>query len=274
MNDSDAAISKTRSLYIDLLKRCLVNSIYPEYSIPSSVRLKRRVAQWAARQFGYELVSPVNMQLRITGNDWPLTAHTMIGSKRLNNIQFCVEETIKHNIPGDLMEAGVWRGGACILMRGILKAYDVQEKKVWVVDSFEGLPTPTLSADKGLVSTHKRDNSVLAISLEKVKENFVSYGLLDDQVCFLKGWFKDTLPNAPVGSLSVLRLDGDLFESTMDSLNSMYPKLSVGGYLIVDDYNAIPACKRAVDEYRSNQHIQDPIVAIDHTGVFWRRSTL
>jgi O-methyltransferase len=85
----------------------------------------------------------------------------------------------------------------------------------------------------------------LAVSLEQVKANFDRYGLLDDQVRFLKGWFRDTLPVAPIERLAVLRLDGDMYESPMDTLVNLYPKLSEGGYVIVDDYGAIPACRQA-----------------------------
>jgi len=261
----------TTTLYLDLLKRGLLNSLYPEFSMVSSVRWKRRLLLRAAHKLGYEVVKRVDPRLRTLGKDWPLTAHTMIGRKRLDNIQFCVEEILRNHIPGDLMETGVWRGGACIFMRGILKAYGVNDKKVWVADSFEGLPAPTHKIDDGLSSTYERDNVMLAVSLEQVQENFKRYGLLDDQVRFLKGWFKDTLPTAPISSLALLRLDGDLYESTLDSLTAAYPKISVGGYLIVDDYSAIPACQHAVDEYRSMHKILDPITRIDDAGIFWQR---
>jgi len=81
-------------------------------------------------------------------------------------------------------------------------------------------------------------------------ENFRKYDLLDRQVRFLKGWFSETLPGCPIERLAVLRLDGDMYESTMDALKHFYPKLSAGGYLIVDDYGAAPACKTAIHEFR------------------------
>ncbi len=87
----------------------------------------------------------------------------------------------------------------------------------------------------------------------------------------LWGWFRDTLPAAPIERLAVLRLDGDLYQSTLESLTHLYPKLSQGGYVIVDDYGAVPACRKAVEDYRSKQGIREEIVAIDWTGVFWQR---
>ena len=91
----------------------------------------------------------------------------------------------------------------------------------------------------------------LVVSRQDVEANFRQYGLLDDRVVFLEGWFKDTLPAAPVERLSVLRLDGDMYASTMDALESLYPKLTAGGYAIIDDYGAVAACRQAVDDFRA-----------------------
>lgn len=102
--------------------------------------------------------------------------------------------------------------------------------------------------------------------------NFQEYGLLDQQVRFLKGWFRDTLPKAPIERLAVLRLDGDMYESTREALEHLYPRLSPGGYLIVDDYHVVPGCRRAVDEFRKQRHVTEKIVDIDGSGVFWQRA--
>jgi O-methyltransferase len=203
--------------------------------------------------------------------DWPAQAETMIGRKRLSQLQHCVEEVLRENIPGDLIECGVWRGGAAIFMRAMLKAYDDLQRQVWVADSFKGLPPPDvenyyLDKDDRL---HRFEQ--LSVSLEQVKANFARYGLLDDQVHFLPGWFKDSLPTASIDRLAVLRADGDMYESTIQILTYLYPKLSVGGYCIIDDY-ALPGCRQATDDYRRQQGIADEIIRIDWTGVFWRRS--
>jgi hypothetical protein len=207
------------------------------------------------------------------GRIWPIVAHTMIGLKRLDNLQFCIEEVISNGVTGDLIETGVWRGGATIFMRAVLKAYGVSDRCVWVADSFEGLPPPDTGKypyDAGDTLYKARE---LVVSLEEVKTNFERYGLLDDQVRFLKGWFRDTLPVAPIQRLAVLRLDGDMYESTMDALVNLYPKLSEGGYVIVDDYGCIPACRRAVQDYRSATSIIEEIRAIDWTGIFWQKGS-
>jgi O-methyltransferase/demethyldecarbamoylnovobiocin O-methyltransferase/8-demethyl-8-(2,3-dimethoxy-alpha-L-rhamnosyl)tetracenomycin-C 4'-O-methyltransferase len=96
--------------------------------------------------------------------------------------------------------------------------------------------------------------------------------LLDDQVRFLKGWFKDTLPTAPIEKLSVLRLDGDLYESTMTALESLYPKLSIGGYAIIDDYApSVPCCVQAVDDFRARHNITEQMESTGEYGVCWKR---
>lgn len=194
----------------------------------------------------------------------------MIGLARLDNLQMCVTEVLRRNVPGDLVETGVWRGGATIFMRAVLKAYGDRTRVVWAADSFEGVPRPDhqrYPADAGdtLFSFDE-----LAVPLEIVRANFEKYGLLDGQVQFLPGWFRDTLPSAPIERIALLRLDGDLYESTMIALESLYPKVSAGGIVIVDDY-ALPTCKSAVDAFRSERGIADELQVIDWTGVYWQK---
>ncbi|MGB2680193.1 MAG: TylF/MycF/NovP-related O-methyltransferase, partial [Candidatus Competibacter sp.] len=92
------------------------------------------------------------------------------------------------------------------------------------------------------------------------------------QVVFLKGWFRDTLPRVATDALAVLRLDGDMYESTWDALVNLYPKLSAGGYVIVDDYKVVPGCRTAVEDFRQTHGITEPIQEIDWAGVYWRRT--
>jgi O-methyltransferase len=232
-----------RELYLDLLKRVLVNWIYDDF----------------------------DPDTRAVGRDWPANAHTMIGLKRLDNLQACVADALRREVPGDLIEAGVWRGGAAIFMRAMLRAYDVADRCVWVADSFQGLPPPDPARyvhDRG---DRHHTFPELAVSLAQVQENFRRYGLLDEQVKFLPGWFRDTLPAIPAAKFAVVRLDGDMYESTIDGLRSLYPRLSVGGFLIVDDYGAIAACRQAVDDYRADHGIDEPLAWVDWTGVYWQK---
>jgi hypothetical protein len=252
--------SHGRDLYLELLKRTLAGLTYEDAAdIPTTKGAQTERVEYDASR-------------RAVGADWPSVAPTMIGIRRLDNIRHCIERVLEDDVPGDLIETGVWRGGAVIFMRGVLKAHRVTDRTVWVADSFEGLPAPNpekYPQDASLrgIETFRE----LAVSLDQVKANFERYQLLDDQVRFLKGWFKDTLPGAPIERLAVLRLDGDLYESTMDALSSLYGKLSVGGYVIVDDY-CIPACRQAIHDFRTQHNINDEIKTIDGDGVYWRRS--
>jgi len=210
--------------------------------------------------------------VRKSGGDHPLIAHTMIGIERLNNIHYCMKEILENHIPGDCVETGVWRGGATILMRAILKVYGDTSRKIWAVDSFEGLPHPDLLNYPEDSWYDFSEMSQLVVSLNQVQDNFRKYGLLDSQVVFLKGLFKNTLPNMPVEQISLLRLDGDYYESTIQALRSLYPKLSIGGYLIIDDYGWVPPCKKAVEDYRIEQSISDEILQIDSAGIYWKKT--
>ena len=266
--------------YVDLLQSALIMSLWnagdgaleqriggPLQVLATKVksRMKRRLTMSRADRMA-------ELGPREDGLDWPLLAHTMIGRKRMENLRFCVEDVLANGVPGDFIETGVWRGGACIFMRGILAARGVTDRCVWVADSFAGLPPP--NAEKYPADSRDKLHSCpeLAVPLETVKATFERYGLLDDKVRFLEGWFKDTLPSAPIEQLAVARLDGDMYESTIDALTNLYPKLSPGGYLIVDDYGAVRACRKAVSDYRAQHGIADPIKTIDSSGVFWQRS--
>lgn len=237
--------------YLDLLARTLTNEIYGD------------------PPFDYWSGGRYDPDARRMGRDWPSQAMTMIGAARLANIRHLVESVLARGVRGDLIETGAWRGGACIFMRGILKAYGVRDRRVWVADSFAGLPPPDPRHPADAGDTH-HTHAQLAVGLDEVRANFAAFNLLDDQVAFLPGWFADTLPAAPIERLAVLRLDGDMYGSTMDALAALYRKVSAGGYVIVDDYGAVPACRQAVEDFRRTQGIAAPIQDIDGLGVFWQ----
>ena len=283
--------------YLALLKGSLLNEIYLENEVRflyvfSRLSLKQEIDSAVVYDIHKRLPEWVAMvkEARDAGHVWwRLDAkdgrgnkqtldlrsvcefsHTMMGRKRMDNIEFCLDAIRLDNILGDLIETGVWRGGGSIFMRGYLAAWGMQERTVWVADSFEGLPVPSLPQDIGYdFSVGKAPT--LAVPLEDVQENFRRYGLLDGQVRFLKGWFRDTLPTAPIERLAVLRLAGDLYESTMDALIALYDKVVPGGFVIADDYGDFPPCRLAIDEFRKRHDITSPIEVVDWTGVYWRK---
>ena len=271
-----------REDYLNLMKLLVSHALWTESSRPidprrsprNLVRLAATIVTALLKPFKLRLVMdiPVDEKAKEEGKVWPEFAHTMIGLKRLASIKRCAETVITEGVPGDFIETGVWRGGASIFMRAILHAHGIKDRAVWVADSFQGLPPPDAEkypADKG---ANWHEPEFLAVSLEQVKEHFAKYNLLDDQVKFLKGWFKDTLPTAPIKQLALIRLDGDMYESTMDGLVNLYPKLSVGGFVIVDDYGDVEACRKAITDFRSQQGIQDPLQQTDWAEVCWRKS--
>ncbi len=270
-----ASPTTAEELYLDLLKRVLTRSGFPATYrlVPEGRQLRhlpRRALQGLLRTRDLQLVLRPDAQIRTEGKDWPTDAETMVGRLRLDNLQACITDVILRGVPGDLIETGVWRGGATILMRAVLRAHGVSDRCVWVADSFQGLPKPDGQQFEQDASDKHWGYDALAVSVDEVKSNFERYGLLDDQVRFLPGWFRDTLPDAPIEKIAVLRLDGDMYESTIVALKALYPKVSVGGYTIVDDYNAMEPCKAAVDDYRAEHGIIEPIQAIDWGGVFWQ----
>ncbi len=200
-------------------------------------------------------------------------AHSMVGLLRLENVRDLVQRTIDQGTPGDFIETGVWRGGCCILMRGVLAANLINDRKVYIADSFQGLPTPNAALFPADYGANWHTLPGLAVSLEEVRSNFDRYGLLDDQVVFLKGFFSETLPKLDAGPFALIRLDGDMYKSTYLALKYLYPKVSIGGFVIVDDYGAIAQCRQAVDDYRATNDIDEAIHQIDFTGVWWQKGS-
>ncbi|MCO4053305.1 MAG: macrocin O-methyltransferase [Bosea sp.] len=207
--------------------------------------------------------------LRAIGRDWPRQALTMIGTSRMRNLRMLTMRVVAEGIAGDFIETGVWRGGACIYAKGIFQATGASERRVFVADSFCGLPKPDVAANPADAGDMHHTYGELAIPLSEVEAGFRRYGLLDDNVIFLEGWFKDTLPRAPIDRLAVLRLDGDMYESTMDALQALYHKVSPGGFVIVDDYILKP-CAAAIEDFRRQNRISAPMIPVDGAAVWWQ----
>jgi O-methyltransferase len=251
--EADDMSHGTRDLYLDLLIKSLSNLIYgPAPADPWTDGLFRADAK--------------------VGRDRRSPAHTMVGILRLENVRELTQRTIDLEIPGDFIETGVWRGGCCILMRGILAANSIHNRKVYVADSFQGLPPPKPHLFPEDAGDTLHTVAQLAVSIDEVKANFERYGLLDDQVVFVKGFFNDTLPSLKAAPFALIRLDGDMYESTYVGLECLYPKLSIGGFTIIDDYGAIKQCRNAVMDYRARMGIEDRIQQVDWTGVWWQKT--
>jgi O-methyltransferase len=271
-----------QELYCDMLKRILTRALLAKaqerHTWNARVPVKRQAIQLLQNllaRLDLEIVRLIHctQQDYLESGDSAANraedAESMVGIQQFDSMQACIGNVLRDQVPGDLLEAGVWRGGMAIFMRGVLKASGDRSRRVWVADSFAGLPEVDRDLDKAAWWWGQGD---MAVSEDIVKANFARFGLLDDQVRFLKGYFSDTLPTAPIDRLAILRIDADLYTSTRDVLVNLYPKLSRGGYCVVDDYQNLQDCRRSVDEYRSANGIRNEIVPIDSRAVYWRRS--
>lgn len=235
-----------KNKYLDLLQMLLLNIIYED-----------------------------NEEGIIQGSVHPENALTMIGLRRMVNLKNLLIETIRNNIEGDILEAGCWRGGAMMYARAILNAYDNNNKKVYCCDSFEGIPRMD-DAKYYLDRIAYQYEFLNKNPVEKVIKNFNRLGLNEGTI-IVKGYFHNTFPKINVNRLSLLRLDGDTYNSTYISLFYMYPKLSVGGYIIIDDYIDWLGCREATNTYRQENNITEQIYFVDYEygeilrGVYWKK---
>jgi len=253
--------------YLDLLERCLVNLPYRDASAPTP----------------WHPGGAFDLEARLAGRDWPLEAHTMIGLRRLDHLRSLIEDVLRRGVRGDLIEAGAGRGGAAILMRGVLAAHGATDRRVWVADSFRGFPT---AAAGGVTARSYRSPEFAAFadlpgiddlvergargtSLAEVRDHFARYGLLDEGVEFLEGWFHETLPAAPIERLALARIDADLYDSTLTALRALHPRLSPGAWVIVDDYGTFAECREAVHDHLAEASITPALQAVDGQAVCW-----
>lgn len=268
--------------YLRLLRRALVNLLYPEHELwlrylESPERAPDRLARERAlrdirswRPETYEALLACKRTGGVMFGEPTRDAHTMVGLRRLDNLEYCARRIMLDGVPGDFLEAGVCQGGASIYLRALQHALGEPGRRTWVADSFQGLPPPRLEEEAGLDLTESRF-PWLAISEAQVREHFARYQLLDEGVRFLPGWFSETLAGSDTGPLALLRIDADLYESTRDVLEALHDRVSPGGYVIIDDYRAFACCQQAVDEFRSRHGIVAPLHDIDWTSVFWRK---
>jgi O-methyltransferase len=248
-----------RAAYLDLLKLALcdltgtatmsVGAIPAVGVVSSELRHEQRGLRWA-------------------GIDWPLHGVTMVGLPRLADLQSCIETVVQDDVPGDLVEAGAWRGGASILMRAALDSLGGTDRTVVVADSFQGFPELDAAETDGVDYTYE----FFSVPLEEVKANFARFGYKRG-VEFVPGFFESTLPELTDRTWALVRLDGDSYSATQVGLRSLYPSLSPGGYIVIDDYRVVEGCRRAVDDFRSEYGITEPIEEVDWMCVRWKRES-
>ncbi len=201
-----------------------------------------------------------------------MEGETLLSKERMDNLDECIQDVMKNDIPGDFIECGVWRGGACMLMRALLMEYGCKDRKVWVADSFQGCPRPDPQNYPLDGSCYPGTDGMLAVPLEVVRGNFQKYGLDDQQVVYWPGFFKDSLPACPIGKIAILRLDGDLYESTIQPLQYLYDKVSLGGWTIIDDYHHGPWAENATQDFLKSRGLEIQLSQTrDGTAAYWQK---
>ncbi len=286
-----SASERQRARYLHLLKRSLLNLTYPEHELrirhlraalrePDKAGSDRLEETRFLRDIRYRQPEAFQdlLDAKVDFASGPAAGvplcfpHTLIGLSGLDNLERCAERVFAEGIPGDFMEAGVCQGGAAIFLRALQVAHGQGKRRLWVADSFRGLPPLRDEADVACGRDFSEPAApLMAFSLEGVRDHFLRYGLLDGGVSFLPGWFAETLPGAPVGPLAILRIDADIYASTREALEHLYDRVSPAGFVIIDDYGAHPPCRRAVDEFRAEREIRDPVRFADRSIVYWRK---
>ena len=270
--------------YLELIKKSIIAEFYPFTYLgvdhPTSNSLKRII-----KKVILSLLSKKGLSIKkdITSDDFEngskrsSLSFSMVGKKRLNNVHELIDKIYKNKIEGDFLEAGIWRGGVVIFMKACLFAYNDSSRKIWGIDSFKGFPSldlknfPEDSIFEKILNKWNRQEMI--VSKKEVIDNIKKFDLFDKQIELLEGWFSDILYNDnEIKKLSLCRIDGDLYQSTYEALVGLYPKISSGGYVIIDDYG-LPsgACKKAVDRFRKENNINSELVKIDWVGVYWKK---
>lgn len=210
---------------------------------------------------------------------------TLVSPARIRTGMMLAVSSVFSCAPGDFVETGVFTGGSTASLMRVLLDFDNCNRKLWAFDSFEGLPN-IVPQDSGVGS-----RGMYSSSLDNFARNLKSVGSWDgSRIVIRKGWFNETIPLSifPAG-ISFLRLDGDLYQSTRDALEGLYPHVLPGGFIYIDDYRSFPGCARAVDEYRMKRNITDPLNIIpempslnlkrfasklsgNYEAVWWRKS--
>jgi hypothetical protein len=264
--------------YLDLVVRVLLRTATADEGAPLDALPGSRAAELLAElreEVGEPLTvrttAPLDPEARDEGRLWRVPGETMLGRARLEHLAACVERVVADGVPGDVVDCGVWRGGSAIMLLAALHVHGDGSRAVWLADTFAGDPDPdpgTFPDDAAAVGSPRR----AGVPRKEVEAAFARLGLDTARLRFVEGAFRDTLPVAPVGQVALLHLDAPLYEATFVALESLYPKVVPGGFVVVDDYGSNETCRRAVDEFRADHGVAEPLARVDWTAVAWRRA--
>lgn len=256
----------------------LKNWVKSDPSVYSAIKILRDIRKFPLSQ---------PRGLRKLGYVYKVYPRTMLPPVRLFSLCDAVDTVNRENIAGDIAECGVWSGGSLALAAMWDMQYPSSRRLYHAFDSFEGLPPPT-PEDGEVFDTFNRNSVSLGRAAsgaarhtgvcvgdgaDVVRQFFAGLGIPRERSRFHVGWFQDTVPAAAptIAPLSILRIDGDWYDSTKVCLDHLYDAVSPGGFVIIDDYGCFDGCKRAVDEFRAVRGITAPITAVDDHCVYFRK---
>lgn len=240
-----------RQAYVELVKRSITNFLY---------------LGGEADFAGFRCVDHYDLERWQWKVDPLSKPATLLRKGQLDLIEQAVVSLEQRKVPGDYLEAGIWRGGAVILLRALLDAYAIPGRRVFAADSFEGIPVNTRALNDPVDAWQDR----WVASLDEVRGNIARFGLLDERIVFVPGYFETSLPPLAGESFALIRLDSDSYDSVETSLQLLYPRVVKGGIVIIDDWH-LPGCRMAVLDYCARHNIRDAIQEYD-ANAFWTKS--
>jgi len=239
-----------RDAYVDLIKRSITNYSYLGGDQP--VEKFRCVTHYDLKQSQWK-IDPLARPM------------TLLTRSQLDLIEAAVVALEERAVPGDYIEAGIWRGGVVILLRALINAYGVPERKVVAADSFAGIPKNVRALNDPVDLWPDR----WIAPLDEVQQGIRRFGLLDDRIEFVAGFFAHSLRKLADRKFALIRLDSDSYDSVETSLEYLYPLLSDGGVIIVDDWHLV-GCKAAVMNYRARHGVKEDIQVWDGNA-YWTK---
>lgn len=239
-----------------------------------------KIANKILRKLGFEVVPyfkfPPDLDREATEIIRAVRPYTMTSIERIFALIEATRYIVRADVPGSIVECGVWRGGSMMAVAHTLKQLGKEDRDLYLFDTYEGMTRPSeIDIDyKGEVAVKtfmqkkrsEESSSWCYASIEEVKRNLYSTGYNHERMRFVKGRVEETIPGSAPERIALLRLDTDWYESTRHELHYLFPRISRGGVLIIDDYGYWQGCRKAVDEYLSQNNVNILLNRIDDTG--------
>jgi len=238
--------------------------------VPGARILVKDTLRKLTRRLGYEVINmnrpgassavPAGFDLETTATYARVRPFTMTSAERIGALVEATRYIIRAGIPGGIVECGVWKGGSMMAVALTLANARNADRDLYLFDTYEGMTKPTAVDGQHARTTWSErqtasHNTWAYAGLKEVRTNIASTGYPTDRVHYIVGKVEETVPSSAPDSIAILRLDTDWYESTKHELEHLFPRLSKGGVLIIDDYGTYPGARKAVDEYISDRRL-------------------